>query len=94
MWHVDPLLGKESANTFPGYKRQTIEGHPLLGNREINTPSWQQKTVFSVGLVPRSYKMAQSEDRKEYNGVVKCSQNSSVQSKKMTMCQIVICELL
>jgi hypothetical protein len=45
---------------IPRHTRWTI-GHSLLGNGPINTHSWQQKTVFSVGSVPRSYKRAQSD---------------------------------
>jgi hypothetical protein len=41
-------------NTLP-----TI-GHLLIGNGPINTHSWQQKTVFSVGSVPMNCKRAQS----------------------------------
>jgi hypothetical protein len=55
--------------------------------------------MFSVGSVLGNYKTAQSEDLKEYKGVQWSSvgsQNSSsgVPSRKMTVCQIVICELL
>jgi hypothetical protein len=32
-----------------------IRIYPLLGNGPINTHSLQQKTVFSVGSVPRGY---------------------------------------
>jgi hypothetical protein len=31
--------------------------------------SWEEKTVFSVGFVPRNYKTAQSGELKEYGGV-------------------------
>jgi hypothetical protein len=84
MWHVDPLIGDESADIFLWLKSSTIEGHPLLGNGPINTYYWQENTVFSMGSVPR----AQSENRGEYNGLVE-----DVQSK-MIVCQRVTCELL
>jgi hypothetical protein len=61
LWRVFPLLDNFSINTFPKHTPWTIEGHPLLGNGPINTQSWQQKTVFTVGSVPRSYKIAQSD---------------------------------
>jgi hypothetical protein len=64
LWLICPLLGNGSVNTFPNHTLSTIEGHPLLGNGPINTNSWQQKTVFSVGSVPRSYKRVQSEELK------------------------------
>jgi hypothetical protein len=41
----------------------TIEGHPLLDNGQINTHFRKEKTVFSVGYVPRNYKRTQSEDK-------------------------------
>jgi hypothetical protein len=44
------------ATIEPGRKRcfYVVHIHPLLGKSPINTHS-QQKTVFSVGSVPRSY---------------------------------------
>jgi hypothetical protein len=59
LWRICPLLGNDSANTFPKHTLSTIR-YPLLGNGPINTHSWQQKTVFSVGSLPRSYKRAQA----------------------------------
>jgi hypothetical protein len=49
--HIDrQRLGKH----IPEVTLPTI-GHPLLGNGSINTHSRHQKTVFSVGSMPRSY---------------------------------------
>jgi hypothetical protein len=42
---IDPLLGNGSVNTFPTNTSSTI-GRPLLGNRPINTLSWQRTIVF------------------------------------------------
>jgi hypothetical protein len=95
MWRICPLLGNRSVNTFLKHILSTIEGHALLGNGPINTHSWQQKMVFSMGSVPRSYKRARSE-LKEYEWVQGSSvgsQNSSCgvsSQKKMTVCQMVI----
>jgi hypothetical protein len=60
LWRICPLLGHGSVNTLPKHTLSTIEGYPLLGNGPINSHSWQQKTVFTVGSVRRSYKRRQS----------------------------------
>jgi hypothetical protein len=68
---------------IPKVRLSTIEGHPLLGNGPINRYSLQQKTVFSVGSVPRNYKRHSQKNwrntrsPKEYNGV---QWSSSVES--------------
>jgi hypothetical protein len=59
LWRICPMLDNVSVNIFPKHTPSRIEGHPLLGNGPINTYSWEQKTVFSVGSVPWSYKRAQ-----------------------------------
>jgi hypothetical protein len=52
-------LGKHTpAVTF------SIIGHPLLGNGPIDTHSSKQKTVFSVGYVPRIIRGAHSRVRR------------------------------
>jgi hypothetical protein len=61
LWCICALLGNGSVNSFPKHTLTKI-GHPLLGNGPINTHSWQQKTVFSLGSVLRPYKRAQLEE--------------------------------
>jgi hypothetical protein len=57
LWRICPSLGNGSVNTFPKHTRSTI-GHPFLSNGSINRHSLQQKTVFSMESVQRSYKRA------------------------------------
>jgi hypothetical protein len=39
-WNLDnTLLGNDSVNTFPKNTLSTMEGHPLLGNGQINKHS-------------------------------------------------------
>jgi hypothetical protein len=75
LWRICPLLGKGSVNTFPKHTLSKI-GHQLLDNGPINTYSWQQKTVFSLGSVQNNYNGAvrRREENwsstREYSGVV------------------------
>jgi hypothetical protein len=55
-------IARQRLHSIPEVTISTIEGQPLLGNGSINTHSWQQKTVFSVGSMARNYKIAQSEE--------------------------------
>jgi hypothetical protein len=90
--HICPLLRNGSVNTFPKNTLLTIQGHPLLGNGPINTDSRQQKTVFSVGSVPRTCRRAQSvanqtkncRSTTEYNGVQ--SSSNGVSNRKSWQC--------
>jgi hypothetical protein len=41
---------QESVNTFPQHKRSTMEGHPLLGNGQVEALS-EEKTVLFMGYV-------------------------------------------
>jgi hypothetical protein len=68
----------------------TVKGDPLLYKRLVNTHSSQQKTVFFVGSVPRSYKRAQSEDGKKYTRVV---ESSRVESSELAAAEMVRKEL-
>jgi hypothetical protein len=69
----------------------TIE-HPVLGNGPANTHSWQQKTMFSVEPVPRSYKRAQSEDGTEYRAVVESSRVFGIDSCRIMAREKLDCE--
>jgi hypothetical protein len=64
--------------------------------RTNNTHSWQKKTEFSVGSLPRGYKMAQSVVVQiRIEGVQQSSGGVQLEVIiKMTACRIVICELL
>jgi hypothetical protein len=46
MWHVDPLLANESANTLPW--RWILGNQPVMGNVSVDT-GYGWWTVFSVG---------------------------------------------
>jgi hypothetical protein len=64
-----PIARQRLGKHIPDVTLSTIEVHPLPGNRPINMHSWQQKTVFSVGSMPKNYKRAESEEFKEYERV-------------------------
>jgi hypothetical protein len=58
----------------------------LLGNGSENSHSWQQKTLFSVESVLRSYKRTQSEDEAEHiTGV----ESSRVESSELASAELV-----
>jgi hypothetical protein len=57
LWRIDPLLGNDSANTFPREPRSATIGRLLLGNRSVNTSKTirdNRRFCFPWGA-PRGY---------------------------------------
>jgi hypothetical protein len=71
-----PITRQRLCKHIPKHTRSTI-GYPLLGSGPINTHSWQQETVFSVGSVPWSCKRAQSEEWTVGHSRVEAGSNTS-----------------
>jgi hypothetical protein len=67
LWHMDPLLGNKSVNTFPWEPTHATIGHLLLGNESVNTPKiiWDNRRWCILlgslwGCITRSSKGAVS----------------------------------
>jgi hypothetical protein len=64
-----PIARQRVGKHIPANQAHATIGHRLLRSGPVNMHSWQQKTVFSVGSLPISYKRAESEDGTEYRTI-------------------------